>query len=543
VAASNIERVTMFARRFEGRPLVIVRTKKAYDAAALRKATRTTRELKASGKTFFAAEDRYSPTAVWPVDEKTFVISDMRALVPYLAAIEKAAKTHVLADELEVAAGKHAVTIALLPSLMFRTSVARETRWSEGRKDGFKKDFRKDGPRKEIPKDGFKDEKKERFKDKDKGVRAEFLRVQFKDEKKDGRPPFRDKDGFKPKPLEVSDIKEEELKLKTMEECYDHVDRWGPMSAIFRPYVRCRRFVLTFDVDAEIKANAKATFLSEADAKDGLVAGKMALILIRDALPLMLRYDRDIDIKSPAFSGVLSSLQSGLRGAEVKRDGKTVEASASAKLDTVALGKWAEEQLPIMQDRNNLKQIGIAFHAYSNSQGFMPPQAICDVKGKPLLSWRVAILPYIEQQDLYRKFKLDEPWDSPHNKKLLPLMPKIYAPVAGAAAEPDSTFYQVFTGEGTIYTKPDVRRRIYNITDGTSNTFMVAEAHKGVPWTKPEDMVVTAKSLPKLGGQFKGFFNVAFCDGSVRRIKLSTKESTLRAYITPDGGEVIPRDE
>src|SRR5262249_12676544 len=65
------------------------------------------------------------------------------------------------------------------------------------------------------------------------------------------------------------------------------------------------------------------------------------------------------------------------------------------------------------------------------------------------------------------------------------------------------------------------------------------EAHKGVPWTKPEDMVVTEKSLPKLGGQFKGFINVLFCDGSVRRIKLTAKEKALRADITPDGGEAI----
>src|SRR4249919_3311122 len=75
---------------------------------------------------------------------------------------------------------------------------------------------------------------------------------------------------------------------------------------------------------------------------------------------------------------------------------------------------------------NNLKQIGLAMHNYHDVKNGLPPSAIVDKQGKPLLSWRVAILPYIEQQPLYDKFKLDEPWDSPNNKDLIQYMPSIY---------------------------------------------------------------------------------------------------------------------
>ena len=85
-------------------------------------------------------------------------------------------------------------------------------------------------------------------------------------------------------------------------------------------------------------------------------------------------------------------------------------------------------------------------HNYESAYGKLPPAAIVDRKGKKLLSWRVMILPYIEQDNLYRQFKLDEPWDSEHNKKLIPLMPKVYADPRGPA-EPGKTYYKVFVGK------------------------------------------------------------------------------------------------
>jgi hypothetical protein len=130
---------------------------------------------------------------------------------------------------------------------------------------------------------------------------------------------------------------------------------------------------------------------------------------------------------------------------------------------------------------NNMKRLGLAFHNYHDANKALP-HAIADASGKPGLSWRVAILPYVEQQNLYRQFKLTEPWDSEHNKKLISQMPSIYAP--GLPTD-GRTYYRSFTGKGTVMPPPaqpvqagQVFRgeKLLHITDGTANTIMIAEA-------------------------------------------------------------------
>jgi prepilin-type processing-associated H-X9-DG protein len=187
------------------------------------------------------------------------------------------------------------------------------------------------------------------------------------------------------------------------------------------------------------------------------------------------------------------------------------------------------------QSSNNLKQIAIAFHNTADATGVMP-RDITDRAGKPLLSWRVAILPYLEQDQLYKQFKLNEPWDSDNNKKLLDKMPKTYAPPLGKF-EKGETLYQSFSGAGALMGGRPVK--LQNIPDGTSNTFMVIEAGGAVPWTKPADVAFDAKKpLPKLGGIFDGAFNVAMCDGSVRFVEKGVNTELLKKYITIAGGEV-----
>jgi hypothetical protein len=196
---------------------------------------------------------------------------------------------------------------------------------------------------------------------------------------------------------------------------------------------------------------------------------------------------------------------------------------------------------------NNLKMIGLAFHNYHDSYNGMPAAAAFGTAKKPLLSWRVAILPYIEEDKLFKEFKLDEPWDSKHNKKLLDKMPAIFAPtIRGKPDKAGHTYYQVFTGPDTPFNiitregSPRLGPRLANFTDGTSNTILVVEAEKPVPWTKPEDIVYDPKKpLPKLGGLFKDRLHVVMGDGAVRVIGRKVKEAALRAIITPSGGEII----
>lgn len=193
-----------------------------------------------------------------------------------------------------------------------------------------------------------------------------------------------------------------------------------------------------------------------------------------------------------------------------------------------------------VKSQNNLKQIALAFHNYHDANGSLP-RDIADKNGKPLLSWRVVILPYIEQDQMYKQFKLDEPWDSDNNKKLIEAMPKIYAAPLGKF-EKGQTVYQSFSGSDALMCGKPIR--ILDITDGSSNTFMAAEAGDAVIWSKPADTAFDAKKpLPKMGGIFDGAFNVAMCDGSVRFVPKGVKLENLKKYVTTAGGEVGSDDD
>jgi hypothetical protein len=196
----------------------------------------------------------------------------------------------------------------------------------------------------------------------------------------------------------------------------------------------------------------------------------------------------------------------------------------------------------LITSKNNLKQIVLASYNHNDTNGNLPTD-ILDKDGKPLLSWRVAILPFVEETPLWMQFKMDEPWDSPNNKKLIEKMPKIYAPVR-VKAKAGETFYQVFVGADALFgekKKPNLPR---SIPDGTSNTGMVFEAGEAVNWSKPADLPFDAKKpLPKLGGMFDGEMLVGMGDGSVRHIKKNPDDQQLRYLIIPDDGMVIDFDK
>jgi hypothetical protein len=219
-----------------------------------------------------------------------------------------------------------------------------------------------------------------------------------------------------------------------------------------------------------------------------------------------------------------------------------------------------------MESQNNLMQIGLAFHTYADANGGkLPPAVVYDVNGKPLYSWRVLLLPYLEQDGLFRQFHLDEPWDSPHNKQLMAQMPPVYAPPGRKTTpEPYGTFYQVFDGPKSPFNSDKSRglqlltlpfagvgptqlrqagpptRFPIDFTDGTSNTFLVAEAGEAVPWSKPADLAWDPNGpLPKLGGLFDGDFLVVMGDAAVRHIPKNTPAGTIRAAITMNGGETV----
>jgi Protein of unknown function (DUF1559) len=196
--------------------------------------------------------------------------------------------------------------------------------------------------------------------------------------------------------------------------------------------------------------------------------------------------------------------------------------------------------------QNKLRNILLAFHNYHEDEdhGHLPDD-IRDREGKPLLSWRVALLPYIEEEQLYNEFKLDERWDGPNNLKLLERMPKVYAPVR-AKVEPGHTFFQCFKGPRAAFRPGKPRTLQHDFPDGTSNTLVLVEGGEAVPWTKPADLDFDPdKPLPPLGGAFEDYINVALADGSTRSFqKAKIHWDRLSAWITPDGGEEhLPLDD
>ena len=137
------------------------------------------------------------------------------------------------------------------------------------------------------------------------------------------------------------------------------------------------------------------------------------------------------------------------------------------------------------------------------------------------------------------QFKLSEAWDSPHNKALLAKMPEVYAPAVAKDGEKNRYFthYLGFVGGGALFDRD--RTVSYKlVTDGTSNTLMIAEAVTGVPWTNPEDLAFTGRSLlPQLGGQFKERFLGITADGYLRLFKKSLNPALVMEMITRGGGD------
>lgn len=187
----------------------------------------------------------------------------------------------------------------------------------------------------------------------------------------------------------------------------------------------------------------------------------------------------------------------------------------------------------------SMKSILMAFHFYHDARRELPPQAIVDREGKKLLSWRVLLLPHLGEEALYKKFRLDEAWDSPHNLALLTEMPKVYQ--VGEEVN-GKTRYVVPLREHSLFGRPGKPTTLRMVSDGTSNTvalLMVDRAH-AVEWTKPEDLDMSKKlSCEMLEPTDEAFFLVGMLDGSITRIKRDLGEAEFGYLLDLDDGHPI----
>jgi prepilin-type processing-associated H-X9-DG protein len=197
------------------------------------------------------------------------------------------------------------------------------------------------------------------------------------------------------------------------------------------------------------------------------------------------------------------------------------------------------------QSANNLRQIGLALISYHDEKGTFPPAYTVDANGKPLHSWRVLILPYIDESGLFSQIRLDEPWDSPHNRQFHSRMPMCLR--APGETSGQTTDYVAISGQGTIF-DGDKPSRMMDITDGTSNTLLVVEANgRNVNWMEPKDIDIqelaggNVAGLDGVSGKYPGGANVLFSDGSVTFMSPTSGLSNLRELSTKSGGEVVNR--
>jgi hypothetical protein len=270
-------------------------------------------------------------------------------------------------------------------------------------------------------------------------------------------------------------------------------------------------------------------------------AAEALLAKLVDLLKLAGR-DKELRQALPDFEKIASTLtpkQSGDR-LTLGLDEKEIEASGLLAALQQA-GQKARGAAGRAQSMNNLKQIALAMFNYHEASKHFPSPASRSADGKPLLSWRVAILPYIEQGQLYNQFHLDEPWDSPHNKTLIGKMPAIFR-LSGSKAAPGMTNYVVPVGGGALYSSTGEEPAFKDITDGTSNTIMMVgvDDKHAVVWTKPDDLQFDAQDPKKgIGSVNREGFPAAFCDGSVRFLRSTIDAKTLKALFTRAGGEVV----
>ncbi|MCE9525919.1 MAG: DUF1559 domain-containing protein, partial [Planctomycetales bacterium] len=196
------------------------------------------------------------------------------------------------------------------------------------------------------------------------------------------------------------------------------------------------------------------------------------------------------------------------------------------------------------QSMNNLKQLMLAMHNYHDVYRHFPSAYGVKKDGTKLLSWRVYLLPFVEQDALYKEFHLDEPWDSEHNKKLISKMPKLFASpnLPDELAKKGMASYVAPVGEKTIWDE-NKGTFIANITDGTSNTLAIleADAEHSVIWTKPDDLTIDwkapLKGLELWKSGTKAIFLAAFCDGSVHAISDKIDPALMKKLLQKDDGE------
>jgi serine/threonine-protein kinase len=237
--------------------------------------------------------------------------------------------------------------------------------------------------------------------------------------------------------------------------------------------------------------------------------------------------------------GLIDELMRPARAANWELQGNTLHARATIRYSSSDVHSKIRLARHRAQIRRNMDRVAEAMKAYHAANGRFPPATVTDADGKPLYSWRVLLLPYLNQQDLYRRFHLNRAWDHPSNATLLRRIPKEYA-MPGDAKDTVSTPIQVLVGPGGLFDNAE-GRQLSQITDGAANTFLLIESGDIVPWSKPADVVFDPRKYVPHRGLFPGAFHATTADFVTHSFADTIPERVFLAHFTRAGGETIPK--
>ena len=257
-------------------------------------------------------------------------------------------------------------------------------------------------------------------------------------------------------------------------------------------------------------------------------AGAAAAVpAVREALGWLGRSDPE-----PATTGLaalLPAVQTAAREAAVRQDGAEVVVTGGPRWSPAEVAGVGQK--PVLTSARKLSLIGNALHAYADTHGHFPPAVIRSDDGRPLYSWRVELLPFLEQDQIYRRLNRNEAWDHSDNKALLGRVPEVFGPSADDPARtPTGTRFQALVGKGGVF-DPTAKTNLPAITDGSSNTILLVEAGEPVHWGRTQGHRVQARWAGPETGQLSGGH---LSGGTGRRLDQDA-DARQRAPGGPDG--------
>jgi beta-lactamase regulating signal transducer with metallopeptidase domain len=334
----------------------------------------------------------------------------------------------------------------------------------------------------------------------------------------------------------------------------------APM-AMFAPVIDGTNWcVASVDMMESLSISAIANCKDDTSAKSVAATSQAAKVLLgnfaeqqravakQQMLPGMAAYQETIDSLFDLVAEFSADAQIVAEGDEVKL-GFTSKKMDADKV-AIATGllmpaiEAAREAARRTQSMNNMKQIMLAMHNYYSTYNRLPPAVVYETLPdgtKVGRSWRVELLPFFSEADLYQQYRKDEPWDSEANKKVLAKMPAVFR---APSDDPTSTSaaYFVLTGPTTMF-PGEKGIQFQDATDGLSNTIALVDAKRDIPWTKPEDIAYDpAKPMPEFGGWNQPNLTLAgFADGSVQGIAADIDQQRLRWMIEKADGNQVNR--